>query len=150
MCQASQGDNNSLGALQSLLKRLPIGGSDYDRMGEADGMQAEAKAYHFDPNNSAPPEVRERLWKLLNWRDNVYRDIIKKIEMVPGLSDLIENLTTMLNTCTSWGWLGLCACIHVTDRTSCAIVVYTVLAPYTTVRIFTNTAHCRWFFIYFA
>lgn len=79
---------------------MPIGGSDADdKMGEADNMQEQAKAYHFDPDNVAPPEVRERLWKLLNWRDNVYRDIIKKIEMVPGLSDLIDNLTNALNAC---------------------------------------------------
>ena len=68
-------------------------------MGQADEMQAQAKAYHFDPDNVAPPEVREQLWQLLKWRDNVYRDIIKKIEMVPGLSDLIDNLTNALNAC---------------------------------------------------
>lgn len=62
-------------------------------------MQEQAKAYHFDPDNVAPPEVREQMWQLLRWRDNVYRDIIKKIEMVPGLSDLIENLTNALNAC---------------------------------------------------
>ncbi|PIL31522.1 hypothetical protein GSI_06224 [Ganoderma sinense ZZ0214-1] len=108
MDEASKGDNNRLGALQSILKSLPIGGSNADdKMGEADNMQEQAKAYHFDPDNVAPPEVRERLWKLLNWRDNVYRDVIKKIEMVPGLSDLIENLTNALNA-----------------------FVYTVLAPY--------------------
>ena len=68
-------------------------------MNEADSMQAQAKAYQFDPDNVAPPEVREQLWQLLKWRDNVYRDIIKKIEMVPGLSELIENLTNALNAC---------------------------------------------------
>ena len=68
-------------------------------MGEADNMQAQAKAYRFDPNNVAPPEVREQLWKLLTWRDNIYRDIIKKIQMVPGLEELIENLTNALNAC---------------------------------------------------
>ena len=99
--QASQ-DNNTFGALQSLLKKLPIGGSSTDdKMGEADNMQAQAKAYRFDPNNVAPPEVREQLWKLMTWRDNIYRDIIKKIEMIPGLSDLIDNLTNALNACTS-------------------------------------------------
>ncbi len=69
-------------------------------MGEADDMQAKAQAYNFDPDNIAPPEVQEQLWQLLKWRDDIYRDIIKKIEMVPGLSDLIENLTNALNACT--------------------------------------------------
>ena len=36
---------------------------------------------------------------ILKWRDDVYRDIIEKIEMVPGLSDLIDQLTNALNAC---------------------------------------------------
>ena len=110
--QASQGDN-PLGNLQSLLKKLPIGGGgdDDDKMGQADAMQAKAKAYHFDPDNVAPPEVRDQLWELLKWRDNVYRDIIKKTEMISGLSDLIENLTNALNACEfrSYAQVNICA-----------------------------------------
>lgn len=68
-------------------------------MNAADDMEAKSKAYNFDPDNIAPPEVQQQLWELLKWRDNIYRDIIKKIEMVPGLSDLIENLTNALNAC---------------------------------------------------
>ncbi|KAI0652327.1 heterokaryon incompatibility protein Het-C-domain-containing protein [Trametes meyenii] len=106
----AQNDSNSFGNLQAILKKLPIGGSDTDdKMGEADSMQEKSKAYQFDPNNVAPPEVREQLWQLLKWRDSIYRDIIKKIEMVPGLSDLIDGLTNALNA-----------------------FVYTVLAPYIT------------------
>ncbi|KAH9943991.1 Het-C-domain-containing protein [Epithele typhae] len=100
-------DENPLGNLQGILKKLPIGGGGDDQMGEADDMQSKAKAYHFDPDNVAPPEVQEQLYKLLVWRDNVYRDIIKKIAMVPGLSELMENLTNALNA-----------------------FVYTVAAPY--------------------
>ena len=98
MSQASQG-NDTIGNLRSIISKLPIGGVDDDKMGEADDMEAKAKAYNFDPDNVAPPEVREQLWQLLKWRDDIYRDIIKKIEMVPGLSDLIENLTNALNAC---------------------------------------------------
>lgn len=68
-------------------------------MGQASSIQEKSKAYNFDPNNVAPPEVREQLWELLKWRDNIYRDIIAKIEMIPGLSDLIEGLTNALNAC---------------------------------------------------
>ncbi|KAI0718880.1 heterokaryon incompatibility protein Het-C-domain-containing protein [Cerioporus squamosus] len=107
MDEASNQDNDTIGNLRSLISKLPIGGGDDEKMGEADDMQAKAKAYNFDPDNVAPPEVREQLWQLLKWRDDIYRDIIKKIEMVPGLSDLIENLTNALNA-----------------------FVYAVLAPY--------------------
>ena len=83
-----------------MLKKLPIGGgSEDDKMNAADDMQAKSKAYNFDPDNIAPPEVQQQLFELLKWRDNIYRDIIKKIEMVPGLSDLIDGLTNALNAC---------------------------------------------------
>ncbi|KAI0830771.1 heterokaryon incompatibility protein Het-C-domain-containing protein [Trametes gibbosa] len=106
----AQNSNNSFGNLQAILKQLPIGGSDADdKMGEAGSMEEKSKAYQFDPNNVAPPEVREQLWQLLKWRDSIFRDIIAKIEMIPGLADLIDGLTNALNA-----------------------FVYTVLAPYLT------------------
>ncbi|KAI0375460.1 Het-C-domain-containing protein [Pilatotrama ljubarskyi] len=106
----AQSDSNTFGNLQAILKKLPIGGSNTDdKMGQAGSMQEQSKAYQFDPNDVAPPEVREQLWQLLKWRDSIYKDIISKIEMIPGLSDLIENLTNALNA-----------------------FVYTVLAPYLT------------------
>ena len=46
-----------------------------------------------------PPEVQQQLWDLLKWRDGVYRDVIRQLEMVPGLSELIDNLTDALNAC---------------------------------------------------
>ncbi|CDO73164.1 hypothetical protein BN946_scf185007.g219 [Trametes cinnabarina] len=104
----AQSDSNSFGNLSALLKKLPIGGSGADsKMDQASSMQEQAKAYRFDPNNVAPPEVREQLWQLLKWRDSIYKDIIEKIELIPGLSDLIDGLTNALNA-----------------------VVYTILAPY--------------------
>jgi hypothetical protein len=36
---------------------------------------------------------------ILTWRDDLYRDISKKIEMIPGLEDILEELTNALNTC---------------------------------------------------
>lgn len=46
-----------------------------------------------------PPEVQKQLWDLLEWRDDVYRDFIRQLAMVPGLSELIDNLTDALNAC---------------------------------------------------
>ena len=71
-------------------------------MNNGQEMQAQSKAYHFDPNNIAPPEVRRQLVSLLEWRDNVYRGVVAKIEMVPGLSDLLEELTNALNACATF------------------------------------------------
>ena len=71
-------------------------------MAEAESIQAESKAYHFNPDNIAPPEVQKRLWALLKWRDGVFRGVSDKIEAIPGLESLIDSLTDALNACTSW------------------------------------------------
>ena len=73
-------------------------------------MKEKAQAYEFNPDDIAPPEVQQQLFQLLKWRDDIYRDILKKIEMVPGLEELIDNLTNALNA-----------------------FVYTILAPYLSV-----------------
>ncbi|CAL1694230.1 unnamed protein product [Somion occarium] len=111
MNAASQGDDSSFSNLKDILHKLPIGGEgDEDsKMNEADQMKAQSKAYEFNPDNIAPPEVQEQLLNLLKWRDDVYRQVLKKIEMIPGLEDLIDALTNALNA-----------------------YVYTILAPYLT------------------
>lgn len=88
-------------------------------MDQAESMQAEAKAYRFNPDNVAPPEVQKRLWALLKWRDGVFRSVSKKIESIPGLESLIDNLADALNACTfcmrssTHGWLILGhRCLH--------------------------------------
>lgn len=68
-------------------------------MNQAEEIHAQAKAYNFDPNNIAPLEVQQRLLELLKWHDSIMRDILAKIEMVPGLSNLIDELSNALNAC---------------------------------------------------
>jgi Heterokaryon incompatibility protein Het-C len=75
------------------------GGNPDQRMSEAENLKAKSKAYHFDPNNVAPPEIRRQLMDLLRWHDSIYRDVLSAVEMVPGLASLIDNLTNALNAC---------------------------------------------------
>ena len=70
-------------------------------MDGAESLQAESKAYRFNPDNVAPPEVQQRLWAMLKWRDGVFRNVSSKIESIPGLESLIDNLSDALNACTS-------------------------------------------------
>ncbi|KAK0246194.1 Het-C-domain-containing protein [Armillaria nabsnona] len=108
MAQTSQNNDTAekLSALKNILSK--VGGGD-DKISQGEQLQAQSQAYHFDPNNVAPPEVQKQLLDLLKWRDDVYRDIIAKIEMVPGLSDLIDELSNALTA-----------------------YVYTVIAPWLT------------------
>ncbi|KAG6813997.1 hypothetical protein H0H92_004490 [Tricholoma furcatifolium] len=98
MNQAGDSDDN-INKLKNILSKLPLGRGK-DEVEQGDEMSAAARAYHFDPDNIAPPEVQERLWQLLKWRDQVYREIIAKIEMVPGLANLLDEVADALNECT--------------------------------------------------
>ncbi|KAF5384951.1 hypothetical protein D9615_001149 [Tricholomella constricta] len=107
MSQASGGnEEGNVAKLKAILSKLPIGGGD-DKVNQGEEMHKQAKGYHFDPDNIAPPEVQQQLLSLLKWRDQVYRDVVAKMEMVPGLTDLLDELTNALNA-----------------------YVYTVISPY--------------------
>lgn len=104
-------------------------------MDEAESLRAESKAYHFDPDNVAPPEVQKRLWAVLKWRDGVVRGVSEKIEAIPGLETLLDNLTDALNACTSWlrssprdGLIRVHRCLHCLG--SVALGKRVLLSPY--------------------
>ncbi|KAH9178845.1 Het-C-domain-containing protein [Lactarius sanguifluus] len=104
---ASNADQSSaLSVLKDVLSKIPQGGGS-SQMDEAESLQAESKAYHFDPDNVAPPEVQKRLLAMLKWHDDVVRSVSEKIEAIPGLETLLDNLSDALNA-----------------------YVYTVLAPW--------------------
>jgi Heterokaryon incompatibility protein Het-C len=95
--QASQGDNKA-NVIKDILSKLPIGGGG-NKMNQGEEIQAQSKAYNFDPNNIAPREVQQQLLALLKWRDGLYRDVVKTIERIPGLEDLVDQLSNALNAC---------------------------------------------------
>lgn len=76
-----------------------LGGGDDDKINQGEEIKQQAKAYDFNPDDIAPPEVQKQLLDLLKWRDDIMRDIIKKIEMVPGLSNLLDELSNAMNEC---------------------------------------------------
>jgi len=77
------------------------GGDAEHKLNQGEQMQQQAQGYHLDPNNICPPEVIQRLTELLKWHDDVMRQILRKIEMVPGLSNLLEEFSNALNACKS-------------------------------------------------
>ena len=80
------------------LKALGGGGND-SQMNQADEMKRKSEAYRFDPNQVLPPEVVKNLKDVLKFHDDVLRTVIKKMEMIPGLTDLIDGLSNALNAC---------------------------------------------------
>ena len=91
-----------MGGLKDILGQLKAlgGGSDNDsQMNQADEMKRKSEAYHFDPDQALPPDVVRNLKEVLKFHDDVLRDIIKKMEMIPGLTDLVDGLSNALNAC---------------------------------------------------
>jgi hypothetical protein len=125
MNEAQGGNSSNISALKTILSKLPIGGGG-DKMNEGEELHAKAKAYNFNPDNIAPPEVQQQLMQLLRWRDGLMRSILEKIKMIPGLDELIDDLSNALNAC---------ACIRRLEILVLTIVldVYTVIAPWITV-----------------
>jgi Heterokaryon incompatibility protein Het-C len=110
--QASQNPAPDLGAIKDILGKI-MGGEEDEKINHGEELKQQAQGYHFDPDNVAPPEVQQQLTDLLKWHDDVMRDVDKKISMIPGLSDLLEEFSNALNA-----------------------YIYTILAPYLTVSAF--------------
>ncbi|KAG5645343.1 hypothetical protein DXG03_006405 [Asterophora parasitica] len=98
--QETDDQPSNIAKLKALLKKLPFGGSD-DAVKQTDELAEQAQAYHFDPDNIAPPEVQQQLLTLLKWRDQVYMGIARAMEMVPGLNQLLDDVSNSLNECES-------------------------------------------------
>ena len=81
------------------LSSLGGGGDSGSQMNQAEEMKRKSEAYHFDPDQALPPQVVNDLKEVLKFHDDVLRGIIQKMEMVPGLTDLIDGLSNALNAC---------------------------------------------------
>jgi len=95
MDDASNSDDSSVDWIRKILTKIPGIGGD-EKAQEAEDMKA--KAYHFNPDNYASEDVQRQFMSIVRWRDDLYRDITEKIEMIPGLEGLIDELTNALNT----------------------------------------------------
>ena len=108
--------SSKLSAFKNVLGKI-TGGND-SKANQAEQMQQQSQGYNFNPDNICPPEVKQRLLDVLRWHDDVMRDITKRIEMVPGLTNLLEEFSNSLNECASPGpicahrLIKLYRCLH--------------------------------------
>ena len=118
--KASQGGSTpDIGLLKTLFKKF--GSGDDQKLNQGDEIQQQAKAYRFNPDDMAPPQVKKQLLDALKWHDDVMRDIISKIEMIPGLTSLLEEFSNALNACKCYsvsrlmrliGWQSYILVLH--------------------------------------
>lgn len=92
--------SSKLSSFKNILGKITGGGND-QKANQAEQMQQQSQGYNFNPDNICPPEVKQRLLDVLKWHDDVMRDITKRIEMVPGLTNLLEEFSNSLNECAS-------------------------------------------------
>ncbi|KIJ29126.1 hypothetical protein M422DRAFT_37079 [Sphaerobolus stellatus SS14] len=89
---------NHIPILHSLLSEfLPSSHAHSQKMSQAENLRSEALNLSLD--DAAPQEVQDLLWKILEWRDAVYKEILGTIAMIPGLLELFDQLTEALNAC---------------------------------------------------
>ncbi|GAA99255.1 uncharacterized protein L969DRAFT_86483 [Mixia osmundae IAM 14324] len=79
-------------ALHAMFGQLP-GTSGNHLSRELDDVQNISR----DPMDMSPQELHAVLWKILKFRDDVCLVIERTIEKIPGLSSLVEKLTTAIN-----------------------------------------------------
>ncbi|KAH8833028.1 heterokaryon incompatibility Het-C [Flagelloscypha sp. PMI_526] len=96
--EAAKGKDASgtLGSLKDLLDSSG-GGSEDEKLTSAQSLEQKSKAYHFNPDDVCPPDVQQNIKDLIRWRDDLMRDISRMIESIPGLSEIVEELTDALN-----------------------------------------------------
>lgn len=91
------------------------------------------KAIGLDPNTIAPEQVRQQLWAVLKWRDGLMKDVARVIENIPGLEDLLEQLTNAMNACAIPNLsFYLFRATHPTMLRSLFKDVFTLLEPWLT------------------
>lgn len=100
--------------LGGLLKKIPMGGGGGDdKLQQGEEMKAKAVDLNASIDSVAPEEVQKQLWEILVWRDGVMKgksahlsrdstlsssyivrlDIAETIQNIPGLEDLLDQLT---------------------------------------------------------
>ncbi|EGG08407.1 uncharacterized protein MELLADRAFT_71466 [Melampsora larici-populina 98AG31] len=98
--QNKQSDGGRFEFIKSILSKLPLGGSNGDTTvnDDLDQMNQKKKAFDLDGriDQLAPEQLQQQLWDIFVIRDNLMRRIEELIEGVPGLGELLENLSLAL------------------------------------------------------
>ncbi|KAG8910285.1 hypothetical protein FRC01_006412 [Tulasnella sp. 417] len=90
----SSGGVGSIGNIKALSSAIPgVGGPGGDMDREVDTMERNrAGTQGKDPNQMSPQEIRNAIWPVLLFRDNLVMKIEMVIEKIPGLKDALDNL----------------------------------------------------------
>lgn len=75
------------------------GGNEDEKLSHAQALEQKSQGYNVNPDDICPPEVQQNIWDLIKWRDGIMRDVSSTLESIPGLGDLVEELTNSLNEC---------------------------------------------------
>ena len=97
----SNKNNDAINNLKDILGKLKAlgGGGGNSQADQAEEMKRKSDAYHFDPNQALPAEVVKNLKEVLKFHDDTMRTILEKMQMIPGLTDLLDGLSNALNAC---------------------------------------------------
>jgi hypothetical protein len=93
---------SSIDSIKSLLGQLPSFGDKQGKVQQAEQMKQ--NAIHFDPDKYTSDETQAQIWEALCWRDSIMREIDAIISGIPGLEELVEEISQALTVC-KYNWL---------------------------------------------
>ncbi|MBW0484489.1 hypothetical protein O181_024204 [Austropuccinia psidii MF-1] len=100
---SAQVENNKTGGInldfiKSLMTKLPLGGGKSQVQQDLASMEQKKHAFDLDGHidKIAPRDLQKKIWDIFVVRDNLMRRIEELIEGIPGLGDLLENLSLSL------------------------------------------------------
>lgn len=93
---ASGQNETALSKLKKALNAIPSSKTS-EQAKKADELNN--NAVNFDPSQFTTAQVQQQLWEALVWRDGIMREIERVIENVPGLQNLVDQLTEAITVC---------------------------------------------------
>lgn len=88
------GGTDPIQDLLSLISNIPGGSGDGNVSRDAETLN---RGPDRDPNQMSPEEMYKNLWRILEFRDRIMKNISNTIEKIPGLNALVEKITNSLN-----------------------------------------------------
>lgn len=88
----------NLGFIKTILSKLPMGGNDSEVQNDLASMDQKKHAFDLDGriDQIAPAELQTKIWDLFKVRDNLMRRIEELIQGIPGLGEILDNLSLSL------------------------------------------------------
>lgn len=82
-----------------ILSKLPLGGFSDSKFKLQKAEELKSKAFDLKASKVVPKEMQQKLREVLVWHADIMKDIMKTIQNIPGLEQLVEEFTNAMTSC---------------------------------------------------